>query len=92
MTDPKKPRHLLRARRSGPALIVEPETDREPHYRQLVDELLRRHGDEIRAGLARGLTYGIEIRHDDWCPALKGGICDCDCVVNLIERGNPEDN
>jgi hypothetical protein len=89
---PKRPRRLFRARRSGPAIIVEPAFRRRPHYSECLDILLERHADEIRAGAAAGKSYGVEIQHDSWCPALKGGICDCDCVVNLIERGNPEEN
>lgn len=88
-----KPRRLFRARRSGPALVIEEVADREPHYRACVDELLRRHADAIRAGVARGVQYGIEVLHDSWCPALKGGCCDCNCVVNLVVQHDPrEDN
>lgn len=87
------PKRLFRARRAGPALLIGPAFDRKPHYEEPVDELMRRHGAEIRAGIARGLRYGIEARHDGWCPALtSGGCCNCNVVVNLIERGDPEEN
>jgi hypothetical protein len=74
-----KPRRLFRVRRAGPTVIIGPTFDRRPHYEECDDELLRRHEAEIRAGVARGVRYGIEIRHDDWCPALtSGGCCNCD--------------
>jgi hypothetical protein len=79
----------------GPAMMVEPvfSGGAVPHYRELVDHLLRTHAAAIEAGLKRGVRYGIEIRHDDDCPALTdGGCCDCDCVVNLVERGDPSRN
>jgi hypothetical protein len=81
----KRPRRIFRVRRAGPAVLIGPAFPTRPHYDECVDELLRRHDAEIRAGLARGLRYGVEVRHDDWCPALtRRGCCVCNCVVNLI--------
>jgi ubiquitin len=86
-------KRALRIRTAGPALLIGPVFDERPHYEACVDHLLRQHEAEIREGLKRGLKYGIEVRHDDSCPTLtEQGCCNCDCVVNLIERGNPEDN
>jgi hypothetical protein len=89
----RKLKHLLRARRSGPAVIIEAVVPGPtPHYRPCLDELLEKHGDEIQEGAARGCHYAIHVVHDVWCPGLKGGICNCDCVVKLIETHSPEDN
>jgi hypothetical protein len=64
-----------------------------PHYRELIDHLLKAHAAEIEAGSKRGVRYGIEIRHDDGCPALAhGGCCNCNCEANLIEVGDPANN
>jgi hypothetical protein len=41
----------------------------------------------IRAGQAAM----IEVRHDDWCPALHGGGCACNAVVVLDGREILED-
>ena len=41
---------------------------------------LRRRGvlhDEM------GDHHVIDIKHDDWCPALKDGYCTCDCFIFL---------
>jgi hypothetical protein len=87
-----RPKRLFRVRTAGPAVLIGPAFDhgRRPHYEECVDELLRRHDAEIRAGLARGVRYDFEIRHDSWCPALtEGGCCNCDCVVNLIVAHDP---
>lgn len=65
----------------------------QPHYRDLVDHLMRVHAAEIEAGLKRGLRYGIQVQHDDGCPTLtENGCCTCNCVVNLIESGDPVNN
>jgi hypothetical protein len=85
-------RRGLRLRRRGPALRIEAvfEGGTRPHYSDLVDQLLKEHRAEIEAGLKRGLKYKLEVRHDPWCPALtEGGCCNCNCVVDLIETGDP---
>jgi hypothetical protein len=84
-----EPQPLFCARRAGPAVLIGPVFDRKPHYQDLVDELLRRHADEIRAGIARGLRYGVEVCHDGWCPALTGGTCTCDCMSVVAKGCNP---
>jgi hypothetical protein len=83
----ERPRRLFRVRRSGSVVSVGPDFgDQRPHYLDCVDELLRRHQREILEGAARGLRYTIQVRHDDWCPALtEGGCCNCNCVVDLVE-------
>jgi hypothetical protein len=86
-------KRTLKVRQVGPAMLIGPAFDEPPHYEACVDQLLRQHEAEIRAGVARGLRYGIEVQHDSWCPTFTvQGCCTCNCVVNLIERGNPEDN
>jgi len=91
----KRPERLFRLRRAGPALLIGPAfpDGRRPHYEGCVDERLRRHEAAIRAGTARGVAYGIRVRHDDWCPALtEGGRCTCDCLVDLIVEHDPEED
>lgn len=88
-----RPRY--RCPEDGPEAVIlgTPCPDGRPNYEVCVDELLRLHAEEIRAGVARGVRYGIQVFHDDHCPALAGGCCNCNCVVNLIVEHDPsEDN
>jgi hypothetical protein len=59
-----------------------------PHYVTCVEELFRRHHDEIRPDG----TYRVDVRHDDDCAVWTGGICRCQCVVELVEVLDPERN
>ena len=50
-------------------------------------EALRKHLKDLadRGGLQPGLA-AIEIRHDDDCPRLTGGECDCDPEIESGAR------
>ena len=37
-----------------------------------------------------GQVTHVDVYHDDVCPALSGGVCECDAVVKV--RGDPRDN
>ena len=30
-----------------------------------------------------GQVTHVDVFHDDWCPALSGGVCECDAVVKV---------
>jgi hypothetical protein len=40
--------------------------------------------------LVAGEVTWVDVYHDGDCPALSGGVCDCDPDVRL--RGDPRDN
>jgi hypothetical protein len=63
---------------------------RPPHYRELVNELVRRHWQQVSKP---GAMTEARIAHDDWCPIWNGGSCCCCPEVILIDRteGNAAD-
>ena len=38
----------------------------------------------MRGQLRPGRLVRVDIRHDDWCPALRGGLCSCSPDVALL--------
>jgi hypothetical protein len=80
----RKPRNLFKARRRGRMAYVGPEfVGPEPNYLPCLDELVKRHGDQ----LGRGELNHVAVYHDDDCSIWEGGACDCDPAVKLLDGG-----
>jgi len=39
----------------------------------------------VRSGVlptATSVVYEVTVGHDDWCPKLKGGLCNCEPILS----------
>jgi len=54
---------------------------------------MRRLAELLEAGqlpAVPGSINHIAVRHDSWCPKLAGGLCSCDCELEVRTSPLPE--
>jgi hypothetical protein len=56
-------------------------TDPPPNYLAPLNALLCQSRERIKAGS----VHEARTSHDEWCLIWKGGVCNCNPVVELIE-------
>lgn len=52
-----------------------------PNYLKKLNKLVEKNPDQFSGGK----LLINHIYHDDWCKALKGGICNCDPDLEIID-------
>ena len=72
------------------ALVVADAPDRESWLRQSYVATLLAMLDRGDLALMPGEVVHVDVYHDDGCPALDGGVCNCESDVRV--RGDPRCN